>query len=163
MQSAVQSAHSALNTSLVFIQSIALAGKHLACFSLLSITTILSCSISKLASRDRTSYAATSSKQDDTPKCAAVRGSSRVWSPFYFFLRSLCVQRGITSTGTRKTLERRLRDSTPPSLGQNIPGSATQPGPNITNNDTAAPRPDLTEAGANAGDTTTDQGHRATV
>ena len=62
-------------------------------------------------------------------------------------LRSLCVQQGLTSTGTRKTLERRLRGSTPPSLGQNIAGSATQPGPNITNNDEAAPtpRPDLTE------------------
>ena len=60
-------------------------------------------------------------------------------------LRSLCVQRGITSTGTRKTLERRLRSSTPPSLGQNIAGSATQPVANITNNDEAALRPDFTE------------------
>ena len=60
-------------------------------------------------------------------------------------LRSLCVQRGLTSTGTRKTLGRRLRVSTPPSLDQNIAGSATQPGPNITNNDEAAPTPDFTE------------------
>ena len=130
----------------MFIQSITLAGKHLACFSLLSSTTILSCSISILASRDRASYAATSSTQGYPPKCAAVRGSNRVWSPFYIAdLRSLCVQRGLTSTGTRKTLERRLRGSTPPSLGQDIAGSATQPGPNITNHDEAAPRPDFTE------------------
>ena len=60
-------------------------------------------------------------------------------------LRSLCVQRGITSTGTRITLERRLRGSPPPPLGQNIAGSATQQVANITNNDEAAPRPDFTE------------------
>ena len=60
-------------------------------------------------------------------------------------LHSLCVRRGITSTGTRKTLECWLRGLTLPSLGQHIAGSATQLGPNITNNDEAAPRPDFTE------------------
>ena len=60
-------------------------------------------------------------------------------------LRSLCVQHKIPSTGTRKTLERRLRGLTTPSLGQTITGPAAQPDPNITNNDTAAPTPDFTE------------------
>ena len=60
-------------------------------------------------------------------------------------LRSLCIQHGLPSTETGKTLNRRLRGSTTPSLGQNVTGPAAQPGPNIVNNDTAAPRPDFNE------------------
>ena len=124
----------------MFIQSIALAGKHLACFSLLYSITILSCSISKLASCDRTSYAR------KTRQSAPPYVDPAVFRAFSIAdLCSLCVQRGKTFTGTRKTLECQLHSSTPPSLGQHIARSATQPGQNITNNDEAAPRPDFTK------------------
>lgn len=134
----------ALNISLVFIHSIAIAGKHLACLSLCSSTIILCCAVlySLLETAQIMPRAPSRMNRQSAPPYVdpTVFGALSIAD-----LRSLCVQRGLTSTGTRKTLERRLRGLTIPSLSQNIAGPAAQSGPNIPNNDTAAPRPDFTE------------------
>ena len=153
----------------MFIQSIALAGKHLACSSLLSRTTIfiLSCSISKLASRDRTSYAATtatSSKQDDTPKCAAVRGSNRVWSPFYYWpsfpLRST---RANFNRDSKNTWTPASRLDTSLSWSKHCRISSTTGPKHHQQRWSSSDSEAGFHQGTNAGYMTTDQGHRETV
>ena len=113
------------------------------------------------ASRDCTSYAATSSKQDDPPRCTAICRS--VFDALSIAdLHSLCVQHALTSTGTQKKLECRLWGLTTPSLGQIIGRPAAQLGPKRPQQLHSSSKARF-HRGPNAGDTTTDEGQRATV